>query len=72
MLKGQSIQLFVPYWTGQIISVSGCYHRENTLFRMSENSMKEWKGEADFTVAIGGEGKEGKGSCERNDFHGKR
>lgn len=39
---------------------------------MSANSMKEWKGEADFTVAIGGEGKEGKGSCERNDFHGKR
>ena len=35
---------------GKSYSASGRDHRENTLFRISEKSMKKWKGKADFTV----------------------
>lgn len=56
---------------GQMFSASGSYHRENSLSEVSENSTKEWKGKADFTVERLGSVKRGKGSCGRKDFFGE-
>lgn len=71
ILKGQNIQLFVFHCTGQITSVSESSHMENTLPSFQGIL---WKNErARLTSKYKDEGgKEWRGSCGRNDFHGER